>query len=131
MATVQPSTSKAALVVGWILTIVPAAMLIMSAVMKIQRPPEVLEGMTKVGWDENKMLILAALELSCTVLFLIPQTAVLGAILITGYLGGVVATHLRVDDPLWHILVGAGLGVAIWLGLYLREPRLRNLAPLR
>jgi hypothetical protein len=84
-----------------------------------------------LGWDENKLMVLGVLELSCTILYLIPQTSVLGAILLTGYLGGVVATHLRVDDPLWHILIGVVLSAVMWLGLYLRDPRLRALVPIR
>jgi hypothetical protein len=72
------------------------------------------------------------LLLVCTLLYAAPQTAVLGAILLTGYLGGAVATHVRVGDPLFsHILFGVYVGVFLWLGLYLRDARLRALVPLR
>jgi len=72
------------------------------------------------------------LLLACTLLYAAPQTAVLGAILLTGYLGGAVVTHVRVGDPLFsHILFGVYVGVFLWLGLYLRDPRLRALVPLR
>jgi len=75
---------------------------------------------------------LGVLLLACTLLYAVPRTAVLGAILLTGYLGGAVATHLRVGDPLFsHVLFGVYMGVALWLGLYLRDARLRALVPLR
>ena len=74
---------------------------------------------------------LGTLLLVCTLFYLFPRTAVLGAILLTGYLGGAVATHVRVGSPLFsHVLFGVYLGVMMWGGLYLREPRLRALVPL-
>jgi hypothetical protein len=75
---------------------------------------------------------LGVLLLACTLLYAWPRTAVLGAILLTGYLGGAVATHVRVGDPLFtHDLFGVYVGVLSWLGLYLRDARLRTLVPLR
>jgi len=71
---------------------------------------------------------LGILELACTIIYAIPRTAVLGAILLTGYLGGAILTHLRIGDPFWNPIIP---GVLVWLGLYLRDPRLRALAPLR
>lgn len=113
---------------GWVLSILPAAMLIMSGVMKILQPPAALEGFAHLGWERKLALPLAVLELGCTLVFLFPRTAVLGAILLTGYLGGATATHVRVGDP---FLIPVLLGVVLWAGLYLREPRLRALIPLR
>jgi hypothetical protein len=81
-----------------------------------------------LGWSERSMLPLAILELTCALLFLIPRTAVLGAILVAGYMGGAIATHARLGEP---FLVQAGVGLLVWLGLYLRVPRLRELIPLR
>jgi hypothetical protein len=124
----RPRVSRGAVITGWILSVVPCLLLLFSAAMKFARPPAVLEGTTKLGWPDRLALALGILELACTVLYLIPRTAVLGAILLTGYLGGATATHVRIGDPFVMTVV---LGVVLWLGLYLREPRLRALLPLR
>ena len=82
--------------------------------------------------DASFARLLGSLTLIGVVLYAIPQTAVLGAILLTGYMGGAIATHLRIDSPLFsHTLFGVYLGLLIWGGLYLREPRLRALIPFR
>lgn len=81
-----------------------------------------------IGWKSHLLVPLGITELVCTILYAIPQTSVLGAILLTGYMGGAIATHVRVGDM---FLVQAGLGVLVWLGLYLREPRLRAILPWR
>jgi uncharacterized membrane protein YphA (DoxX/SURF4 family) len=113
---------------GWILTVLPALMLLMSGVMKLLKPPEVMQGFTDLGWDVKLAFALAIVELSSTVIYLIPRTAVLGAILLTGYLGGAVATHVRTDTPFLTPII---LGVLLWGGLYLRDARVRALIPLR
>ena len=100
----------------------------MSAFMKLKGGAEVAQGMAHLGLPESLILPLAILETSCVVVYLIPATSVLGAILLTGYLGGAICTHLRVGDPFF---VQFALGVLVWLGLYLRESRLRALIPLR
>ena len=87
-----------------------------------------MEGFKKSGYPEGVLLGLGIVELTCTILYLIPQTAVLGAILLTGYMGGAIATHLRMGEPYAFQIV---FGVLIWGGLYLREPRLRAILPLR
>ena len=120
--------SKAARWTGRVLSALPALLLIFSAVMKFMKPPEVVEGMVKLGWPERYTLGLGILELGCTLIYLIPQTAVLGAILLTGYLGGAMATHVRLGEPVYTHIV---LGVVIWLGVFLRDRRLRALIPLR
>lgn len=98
------------------------------AFMMATKNPQMLEGMTKLGWPQSALSTILGLELGCLTLYLIPQTAVLGAVLLTGYLGGAVATHLRAgESPLTPVVVG----IVAWLGLYLREPRLRELAPFR
>jgi hypothetical protein len=104
-------------------------MLIMSGTMKLMKPPEVMEGFEHLGWPPHYALSLAILELSCVAIYLISRTSVLGAILITGYLGGAIATHIRIGEMM--IATQFGLGVLVWLGLYLREPRLRALVPIR
>jgi len=114
--------------IGWGMTALPAALLIFSAVMKLVKPAPVLEGFTKFRFNENRIVPLGIVELTCTILCLIPRTSVLGAILLTGYLGGATCTTLRVGEGFIPAVL---LGVVIWGGLFLREPRLRALIPLR
>ena len=100
--------------------------------MKLFKPAPVVEGTVSLGYRESAIVPIGLVLVACTLLFLIPRTAVLGAILLTGYLGGAVATHVRVGAPLFsHTLFPVYLGVLIWLGLLLRESRLRTLLPLR
>ena len=127
-ASVVRASSKA-LWAGWIISILPALLLLLSAAMKFAKPRAVTEGFEKFGYPERLLLVLGIVELTCTVIYLIPRTAVLGAILLTGYLGGATATHVRVSDP--SFITPALCGVLVWLGLFLREPRLRALIPLR
>jgi hypothetical protein len=92
----------------------------------------VLDAFAHLGWPLSNANTLGVLLLACTALYAIPRTSILGAILLTGYLGGAVATHSRVGDPLFsHVLFPTYLGVLLWLGLYLRDERLRPLLPLR
>jgi hypothetical protein len=113
---------------GWVLSLLPAPLLAMSGIMKILNPPQLAEGFTHLGWPADLALALAVLELGSLILYLIPQTAVLGAILLTGYLGGAIATHVRIGEG-W---IGPALfGVVLWLGLFLRDPRIRELLPIR
>jgi hypothetical protein len=109
------------------------AFMLMDAIMKLLALPVVLESGAPLGFAGAGMAHgLGATLLICTLLYMAPQTAVLGAILLTGYLGGAVATHVRVGNPLFsHILFGVYLGVLLWGGLWLRDPRLRQLIPLR
>ena len=120
--------SKVAFWAGWVLSVLPAGMLIFSSIMKFRNPPEFAEGLKEIGWSGDLMLPLGVVELVSTLLYLFPKTAVLGAILLTGYMGGAIATHVRIGDP---FVMQALIGVVIWLGLYLREPRLRAILPLR
>lgn len=124
-----PSRSaKRMLYIGRAVSAVPILLLTMGGVMMLAAPEQMREGTEKLGWPASKGTLIATLELSCVLLYLIPRTAVLGAILLTGFLGGAVATHVRIDD-IWF--AAAGTGVVVWIGLWLREPRLRALAPLR
>lgn len=106
----------------------PVLMFCFSAVMKFVQPAGFSEGMTHLGIPVSHALGLGILELACTLLYLLPRTSVLGAILLTGYLGGATAIHVRVGDPFLMTIV---LGVLLWGGLFLREPRLRALIPLK
>jgi DoxX-like family len=114
--------------VGYCLSALPVAGLLMSAAMKLIKPPGFEEGLQKLGWDENLVLALAIVELTCTVIYVIPQTAVLGAILLTGYLGGAIATHVRIHEQFVPPLI---LGVLVWGGLWMRDERVRALLPIR
>lgn len=120
--------SKKMAIAGRVVGVLPMAMLTMSAVMKFLAPPQAVEGFKHLGWNPSDAVVLGIVELSCVVLYLVPRTCVLGAILVTGYLGGAVATHARLGEA-WVIPVA--LGVAAWLGLVLRDARLRALLPLR
>lgn len=115
---------------GWILSVLPAPLLVMGAVMSFLMPPDVEKNMQAMGWPASVAPIIGMLNLGSLVLYLIPRTAVLGAILLTGYLGGAVATHLRVGET-GMSFVPVAFGVVIWLGLYLRDARIRELLPLR
>jgi len=123
--------SKTAYWVGHAVSALPVLMLFVSAGMKLARPPGIVEGMAKHGYSENVILVLGVVEALSTVLYLIPQTSVLGAILLTGYLGGATATHVSSGEIPQAFMGAIPFGVLLWLGLYLREPRLRALTPLR
>lgn len=120
-----------AAIAGWILTGLASALLLLDAVMKFVQPVEVVETTILLGYEKHVILPIGVTLLVSTLLYLLPQTAVLGAILLTGYLGGAVATHVRAADPIAIILTPAIVGVVVWIALYLREPRLRALAPFR
>ena len=113
---------------GRALSALVVAMLLFSAVMKLTVPVEVVEEFTRLGYDPKLALGIGLLEIACTVVYAVPRTAVLGAILLTGYLGGATATHVRIGDPYVGPVIG---GVLVWLALFLRDGRLRALLPLR
>jgi hypothetical protein len=107
-------------------------LLLLDAAMKVMRVTPVVEGTVKAGYPANSVLPIGIILLVCLVCYVIPRTAVLGAILLTGYLGGAVATNLRISSPLLsYTLVPVYVGVLVWGGLFLREERLRALIPLR
>jgi uncharacterized membrane protein YphA (DoxX/SURF4 family) len=114
---------------GRVVSALPALILIFSGVLKLTKPPAVVQGFNKFGYPERLLLPLGIVEIGCTVVYLIPRTSVLGAILMTGYLGGATATHVRMSDPSFIMPVLAG--VLVWLGLLLREQGLRPLIPFR
>jgi hypothetical protein len=122
------AASRKATWIGWVITVLPCLLFGLSAFLKLQGSPEVIKGFTHLGIPASMMMPLAILEITCVVIYLIPPTAVLGAILLTGYIGGAICTHWRVGDPFYAQI---GLGIFLWLGLYLREDRLRSLIPVR
>jgi hypothetical protein len=114
--------------VGRVISALVSFLFAMSALMKLRGGAEVIQGMAHLGLPESLIVPLAILEISCVVIYAIPATAVVGAILLTGYIGGAICTHLRVGDPFFMQIA---IGIFIWLGLYLREDRLKGLIPLR
>jgi hypothetical protein len=126
------TVSKGRLWTGRILSTLPVLFMLMDGVMKLMKPDFVVKATVQLGFPENVIAPLGITVLICTILYAVPRTAVLGAILLTGYLGGAVATHVRAGDPLFsHILAPVYFAVILWIGLYLREPRLGALVPLR
>ena len=113
---------------GWIISVLASLVFLFSAFLKLKGGPELAQGMAHLGLPESMVMPLAIVEISCTVIYLIPATSVLGAVLLAGYVGGAICTHWRVGDPFFVQIV---LGLLVWLGLYLREPRLKALIPLR
>jgi hypothetical protein len=123
-----PTNSKWMLWGGYAMSALPSLMLFFSAGMKLSNSAMVVEGFSKMGYPVHLTLGIGAVELVSTILYLIPRTSVLGAILLTGYLGGATATHVRLGEP----FIGPVLfGVLIWGGLYLRDARIRALIPLK
>jgi len=123
--------SKKRLWVGRIMSALPTLFLLWDGAMKLVKPQVVVKGTVELGYAEAVILPLGVVLLTCTILYLIPRTAVLGAILLTGYLGGAVATHVRAGQGPFEILFPILLGVLLWGGLVLRDNRLRTLIPLR
>ncbi len=128
MEPTNEAVSKRMLWAGRIMSALPVLMLLMSAVMKFVKPAPVVEGFEHLGYDTGIATGLGIVELSCTALYVFPRTSYLGAILLTGYLGGATATHVRVGEP---FVIPIILGVLVWGGLFLRDPRLRALIPLK
>jgi hypothetical protein len=105
--------------------------LLFDAIGKVMRPVQVVEGTTQLGWPVGVILPLGIIQLVCLALYLIPRTSVLGAILWTGYLGGAVATHVRIGNPLFsHILFPTYIALLLWGALWLRDRRVRALLPI-
>ena len=132
---VSPSSSSSAraLWAGRVLSGIAVLFLTFDTFIKFSGAKEAVEGTTQLGWQPHHLPILGAIELVCLVLYLVPRTAPLGALLWTGYLGGAIATHLRIDNPLFtHILFPTYVAALLWGGLYLRDARVRAvLGPVR
>jgi hypothetical protein len=126
----QNPVSQGTLWGGRIMSWVIALFLLVDGVAKLFKPAAVVQATTDLGYPVNVIVPLGIVLTVCTVLYLIPRTAVLGAILLTGYLGGAVATHVRVGAGLFSIAFAIVFGILLWGGLYLRDLRLRKLIPL-
>lgn len=130
MQSVLHTSSPTTRWVGRIMSAVPTLLLLFAGIMGVLRPAPAVEGTVALGYPASLTPIIGLIVLSCLALYLLPRTAVLGAILLTGYLGGAVATHVRMLD-MASVPIPLIVGVLLWGGLYLRDPQLRLLIPLR
>src|SRR5581483_3905108 len=116
--------------IGCILTTLPVLFLLFDGVTHIMQITPVVESFNQLGYPASLALGIGILELVCLVIYVIPSTSIIGAVLLTGYLGGAVASHLRLGDPLFsNVLFPVYIGALLWIGLYLRDNRLRALLP--
>ncbi len=129
-STSTASISTARRWIGRVLTALMALFLFFDGITKVLQVPAVLEASAQLGFSASVTLGLGVVLLACLAVHLIPQTAPLGAIVLTGYLGGVVATHVRLGSPVFSVVFPIIIGALLWLGLYLRDTRLRTLLPL-
>jgi len=120
--------SKRTLWAGRIISALPVLFLLFSGVVKLMKPAVVVQEFARLGYPESLVLIIGVIEIACTVVYVIPRTSVLGAMLLTAYLGGATATYVRIGDPFFIPII---LGIFVWLGLYLRDARVHALVPLR
>ncbi len=130
-ATPTAPDSKTMLWAGRIISVLVVLFLLFDSLIKVMRLPPDIEGTTKLGYPESLVFGIGLIELICVVLYVIPRTSILGAILLTGYLGGAVATNLRAGNPLFtYILAPVYFGVLIWGALFFRDSQVRGLIPL-
>ncbi len=124
----ESATSSKKTWIGRILSATPVLMMLFSGVMKLAKPAALVQEFSRLGYDEGLIIGIGIVEILVAIVYVIPRTAVLGAILVTGYLGGATVTHVRVGD---FFLIPVLLGAVAWLGLYLRDDRLRALLPFK
>ena len=122
------ASDKRPLIASYVLTTLVALFLAFDSVLKVLRLAPAVQGTTELGYPAESVFVIGVIELACLVLYLIPRTSVSGALLLTGYLGGAIATHVRLNDS---YVIPVILGIVIWAALYLRDVRLRALVPLR
>jgi hypothetical protein len=124
----QPSRARK--ITSYVLSGLVILFMLFDSIGKFAKPTEVIEGTLALGYQEHHLVIMGTLGLLTTLLYIIPQTSVLGAILLTGYFGGAMATHVRLDNPLFtHVLFTVYLGIFAWGGLWLRNDTLRSIFP--
>jgi hypothetical protein len=128
-ATETAGSSKGMLWTGWILTVLSALFMLMDGIMKLFKPAFVVEATLKLGYPESTIMGIGVTLTISTLIYVIPRTSVLGAILLTGYLGGAVASNVRAGAGWFNVLFPVLFAVLIWGGLWLRDQRLRNLLP--
>jgi hypothetical protein len=122
------ATSKTSLWIGWIISGLCILFLLFDAIMKIIKEEHSVKGSVQLGWPEHAIQGIGIALLISTILYLIPKTSILGAILLTGYLGGAIAIMIRAEQSLYFALV---FGLLVWLGIYLRDEKLRAIIPLK
>ena len=126
------AASTKSLWAGWIISALAGLFLLFDGLAKVLRLDPAVEGTVQLGYPEGTVFGIGLVLLVCTVIYAVPRTSILGAILLTGYLGGAVATHVRIDSPLFtHTLFPIYVGLLVWGGLLLRDARLRALVPWR
>jgi hypothetical protein len=131
-ATDTQGPSRRTLVAGRIVTGLTVSLLLLDAFGKVATLAPVVEGTARLGYPPSSVLVLGLIELACTILYLIPGSSIFGAILLTGYFGGAVASHIRIQDPLWtHVFSPIYMGALVWVGIALRDNRLHSLIPWR
>ena len=128
---VVSSVSKGRLWAGWIVTLLVGLFLLFDAAGKLMMPVFVVDAFTRLGIPAGIGFTIGIILTACTVIYLIPRTAVFGAVLLTGYLGGAIAIHMRAGSTLFETIFPVIFGILAWVGIYLREPRLAALMPLR
>ena len=128
-ATSKPS--KASKIVGWLLTTLIALFLLLDGAMKLKPPKQVLEATARIGFPVHALMPIGITLIVATLLYVLPGTAILGAVLLTGYLGGAVATQVHAGSSTFETLFPAIFGALIWISMLLRDRRLRELLPLR
>jgi hypothetical protein len=125
-----PSASKGLLWTGRVLSALPVLAMVLSGAMKVSHAPQLVDKLVGTfGYPESAVTGIGLLEIACAIVYVIPRASVLGAVLVTGYLGGAVATHVRLGDP--SFVGPLVLGIIAWAGLFLRDDRIRALLPLR
>jgi hypothetical protein len=128
----EPQPHKAMIWTGRILTALVALFMAFDSIIKVIKIDVVVESFARLGFADTVSRGIGGIEIVATLLYLFPRTAVLGAVLLTGVYGGAIASHLRIDDPLFsHTLFGVYLGAVMWAGVWLRDARLRSLLPWR
>jgi hypothetical protein len=126
---ISSPVSKTALWIGRVMSALPVLLVLFGSIVKLMKTASVVEGFVRAGVPERLIIPVGVIELVCVIIYVIPQTAVLGAILMTGLLGGATITNLRIGDPTYPLPVV--LGMLAWGGLFLRDVRLRELIPIR
>ena len=126
---ISSPVSKTTLWIGRVMSTLPVLLVLLSSVMKLMKMAAVVEGFARTGVPERLIMPVGVIELVCVIVYVIPQTAVLGVILMTGLLGGATITTLRIGDPTYPMPVIVGM--LAWGGLFLRDARLRDLIPIR
>jgi hypothetical protein len=128
----QERRARGTVISGRIVTSLVVLLLLLDAFGKLATLAPVIEGTARLGYPTSLVLVIGSIEFLCTVAYVIPGTSVLGAVLLTGYFGGAVASHVRIEDALWtHVFSPVYMGILVWAGVVLREARLRSLIPWR